>query len=154
MQKHIFIVTTPSGTKTAHSAILSFLEHPEGVPISRNQWRLISKASGYPVTYKGYTVEKIPLFSTSESRKLEAKESQLRTEEVGAFVDGEWSFVKCKPEEVEGILAENERQMIITHGKLIQLGFDEFGIEVARKYLFDNKEIVLGESNVWRWQEV
>lgn len=97
-EKYVFIVTSEDGTKTAHSAIQSFLEHPKGVPISNRQWYQISKEKKYPITYKGVIVEKIPLFSTTESRKLEAEERQLRTEEVGAFIDGEWSFVKCKPE--------------------------------------------------------
>lgn len=154
MQRYIFLVTLKDGTKTAHSAVSSFLEHPNGVPISKNQWYNISRGKDYPIIYKGVTVEKIPIFSTTESRKLEEQESQLRTEEVGSFVDGEWSFVKCKPEEVEGILAENERQMVIAHGKFVQLGFDEFGVEIAKKYLLDNKEIVLGDANVWRWEDV
>jgi len=71
MQKYIFIVTLPNGTKTAHSAIQSFLEHPMGVPLSKQQWFKISKDKEYPIQYKGIVVEKIALFSTSQSRVAE-----------------------------------------------------------------------------------
>ena len=71
MQKYVFVVTLPNGTKTAHSAIQSFLEHPDGVPISKRQWYNATKDKEYPITFKGILIEKIPIFSTSESRKIE-----------------------------------------------------------------------------------
>jgi len=77
MQKYIFIVTLANGTKTAHSAIQSFLEHPLGVPLSKQQWFKITKDKEYPIEYKGIVVEKIPLFSTSQSRLADFEDRVL-----------------------------------------------------------------------------
>ena len=38
--------------------------------------------------------------------------------------------------------------------KLIALGYDEFGVVIAKKYLQNNIEIIEGDSNVWRWEDV
>ena len=75
MQKHIYLVTKQDGTKTAHSAVQSFLEHPMGINLSKQYWSGLAK-NGYPVTYKGDLVEKIDLFNTTESR---AKDFESRS---------------------------------------------------------------------------
>ncbi len=68
-QKHIFLVTQPDGTKTAHSAIQSFLEHPKGIKVSKQAWyENINKEKKYPFEYKGIIVEKVPIFTTEQSR--------------------------------------------------------------------------------------
>lgn len=71
MQRYIFVVTLPDGTKTAHSAIKSFLEHPQGVPLSESHFYLLAKKHPYPIIYKDIVIEKIPIFTTTESRKLD-----------------------------------------------------------------------------------
>ena len=39
--------------------------------------------------------------------------------------------------------------------KIIELGYDQFGIVVAKKYLIDEKEVIEGDLiDVWRWEKV
>lgn len=75
--KSVFVVTkTLDGKiiKTAHTAVQSFLEHPDGPDLSKQYWSELSKKNGgYPIQYKNFLVEKIDLFSTSDSRTLESK---------------------------------------------------------------------------------
>jgi hypothetical protein len=70
MQKYIYLVTKQDGTKTAHSAVQSFLEHPSGVSLSKQHWSSLAK-KGYPVNYKGVLVERVELFNTTESRLVD-----------------------------------------------------------------------------------
>lgn len=37
--------------------------------------------------------------------------------------------------------------------QLIEIGYDEFGVVIAKKYLQKGKEIIEGDRNVWRWEK-
>lgn len=79
--KSVFIVTKILDgkiIKTAHTAVQSFLEHPDGPGLSKQYWStLIKQNGGYPLNYKNFLVERIELFSTSDSRSLESKDRIL-----------------------------------------------------------------------------
>lgn len=70
MEKFIYLITNEQGIKTAHSSVLSLLEHPDGLQISSHHFYQLSKKK-FPFTYKGKQVERVQLFSTKESRKLD-----------------------------------------------------------------------------------
>jgi len=69
MQKYIYL-SKNQDTITAHSSLESLLEHPNGLPVSRQYFYTLKK-EGFPFTYKGIEVNKIPLFNTNQSKALE-----------------------------------------------------------------------------------
>jgi hypothetical protein len=71
--KKIFLVTNATtGQKTSHGSVVSFLEHPDCLKLSRLQFYQ-KYGANYPIRHKNFLIEQIEHFSASESRRLETE---------------------------------------------------------------------------------